>query len=185
MRNAASSHQQLQTSNPVDHIYGSPSGVMVVEYGDFECPSCAKAYPDVKRLQRVFKGKIGFIFRNFPHPDIHPHSGMAAEAAEAAAAQIKFWAMHDLLFENHENLDNTHLRKYAESIELNLPRYDVEMGGHIYLQRVNEHLTSGLDSGVQATPTFFVNNKRVDTNDGISNLFAAVGNEIEKIRCSG
>lgn len=180
MNIAADSKPTPQIIRPVDHLLGSQSGVIVVEYGDFECPSCVKAYPDVKRLLQTFDGKIGFVFRNFPHPDIHPHSGMAAEAAEAAAAQEKFWAMHDKLFANYENLENAHLREYAESVGLDLVRYDAEMGGHIYLQRVQEHLASGRDSGVKVTPAFFVNDKRVDTDDGLVSLLAAVKSEVAK-----
>lgn len=180
MSTAENIKQTPQVIRPSDHIVGSHSGVIIVEYGDFECPSCVKAYPEVKRLQQMFVGEIGFVFRNFPHPDIHPHSEMAAEAAEAAAAQEKFWPMHDLLFQNYQRLENVHLREYAESIGLNLARYDAEMGDHIYLQRVQEHLASWLDSGVKATPVFFVNEKRVNTDDGFANLFAAIKSEIAK-----
>lgn len=165
----------------VDHLVGSQTGVIVVEYGDFECPACVEAYPEVKQLLQEFGGKIGFVFRNFPHPDIHPHSQMAAEAAEAAAAQEKFWPMHDLLFQNYRRLGNAQLREHAQSIGLNMSRYDAEMGDHIYLQRVQEHLASGRNSGVKATPAFFVNEKRVDTDNGLANLFAAVKSEVAKI----
>jgi protein-disulfide isomerase len=172
--------QTLQVIRPSDHIVGSHYGVIIVEYGDFECPSCVKAYPEVKRLQQMFAGEIGFVFRHFPHPDIHPHSEMAAEAAEAAGAQEKFWPMHDLLFQNYQRLENAHLREYAESIGLDLTRYDAEMAEHIYLLRVQEHLASGRSNGVKATPAFFVNEKRVNTDDGLANLFAAVKSEIAK-----
>ncbi len=181
MSTAANLKQTAQVIRPVDHFIGSHSGVIIIEYGDFECPSCVKAHPEVKRLQETFAGEIGFVFRNFPHPDIHPHSEMAAEAAEAAAAQGKFWPMHDLLFQNYRHLGNAHLRDYAESIGLNLIRYDTELRDHIYLQRVQEHLASGRENGVKATPAFFVNGKRVDTNNGLANLFTVVEGEITKI----
>jgi len=167
-----------QLIRPVDHLFGSPSDIIVVEYGDFECPACARAYPEVKRLQKEFEGNIGFVFRHFPHPDIHPHSMMAAEAAEAADAQGKFWAMHDVLFQNVQRLNNADLRRYAESIGLNMSRYDAEMCDHIYLQRVQEHLVSGRASRVKATPVFFVNDKKINIQSGFANVFHVVEAEI-------
>jgi protein-disulfide isomerase len=178
MNTSANPHQIPQIIRPFDHLIGSQSGVIIVEYGDFECPSCVKAYPEVKRLLKKFEGDIGFVFRNFPHQDIHPHSHMAAEAAETAAAQEKFWPMHDLLFENYQRLENFHLREYAESIGLTLTRYDVDMRNHAYLKNVHEHISSGRESGVKATPAFFLNDKRVNTDDGLASLYASVKSEI-------
>lgn len=171
-----------QMIRPVDHLKGSHSGVIVVEYGDFECPSCVMAYPEVKRLQKTFNGDIGFVFRHFPHKDIHPHAELAAEAAEAAAAQDKFWLKHDVLFQNYHRLGAAHLREYAESIGMNMVRYDVEMSEHIYLPRVQEHVNAGRSSGIKSTPAFFVNDTRVNTESGLGQLFSAVKDEVTKRR---
>lgn len=181
MNTTAKPHQTPQIIRPFDHLIGSQSGVIIVEYGDFECPSCVKAYPEVKRLLKTFGDDIGFVFLHFPHQDIHPHSHMAAEAAETAAAQEKFWPMHDLLFENYQRLENSHLREYAESIGLTLTHYDVDMRKHTYLKNVQEHISSERESGVKSTPAFFVNDKRVDTDDGLVSLYASVKNEIDRL----
>ena len=130
--------------NHSDHFTGSHTAtVTVVEYGDFECPSCGQAYPAVKMMLRHFGEKIRFVYRHFPQREVHPHAELAAEAAEAAGAQHKFWPMHDLLFENQRHLKANSLRQYAAKTELALERFDFEMGDHVYLQRVQEHLASG------------------------------------------
>src|SRR5215471_16784128 len=109
----------------LDHILGPETAkVTVVEYGDFECPNCGQAYPAVKILRKYFGERMRFVFRHFPLREIHPHAELAAEAAEAAGAQGKFWSMHDLLFENQSHLNVRSLRRYAEAAELDLERYD-------------------------------------------------------------
>ena len=119
--------------NHSDHLSGSHTAkVNVVEYGDFECPSCRQAYPAVKIMLTHLGDKLAFVFRHFPLREVHPHAELAAEPAEAAGAQQKFWHMHDLLF---ENLKAASLRQYASRAELDLERYDYEMGDHVYLQR--------------------------------------------------
>jgi protein-disulfide isomerase len=161
--------------NHSDHFTGSHTAtVTVVEYGDFECPSCAQAYPAVKMMLRHFGEKIRFVYRHFPQREVHPHAELAAEAAEAAGAQHKFWPMHDLLFENQRHLKAASLRKYAAAAELELERYDFEMGDHVYLQRVQEHLASGNRSGVRATPTFFVNGTVQDVSFNLEQLQTAI-----------
>jgi len=161
--------------NHSDHFLGSHvARVTVVEYGDFECPSCGQAYPAVKIMLKHFGDKLRFVYRHFPLREVHPHAELAAEAAEAAGAQHKFWAMHDLLFGNQLHLKAADLRRYAEQAELDLERYDYEMGDHVYLQRVQEHLESGKMSVVRATPTFFVNGIMHDVSFGIANLQSAI-----------
>src|ERR687896_831137 len=141
-----------------DHIRGSINApVTIVEYGDYECPYTGMAYPIVKEIIRHFDEKIYFVFRNFPLNDIHPHAQHAAEAAEAAAAQDKFWQMHDYLFEHQKALDDSHLFEYAQKVELDIDKFKKEMSGHIYTSLINESLRNGIDSGVEGTPTFFVN----------------------------
>jgi protein-disulfide isomerase len=161
--------------NATDHVLGAAHGsVTVVEYGDFECPNCKQAAPAVKMLLEHFKGRIRFAFRNYPLEEVHPHALSAAEAAECAGAQERFWPMHDLLFDNQPHLKVPQLRSYAERLQLDLSRYDLEMDDHVYLQRVREHVQSGRESGVRATPTFFVNGRVKDVSFGMGSLFDGV-----------
>jgi protein-disulfide isomerase len=141
-----------------DHIRGSiDAPISIVEYGDYECPYTGMAYPIVKEIMKKFNNKVYFVFRNFPLNDIHPHAQHSAEAAEAAAAQDKFWEMHDYLFEHQKALDDSHLLQYAERLGLDTNKFKDEMSGHAYAPLIKESLKSGIDSGVQGTPTFFVN----------------------------
>jgi protein-disulfide isomerase len=147
----------------LDHIRGSVNApVTIVEYGDFECPYTGMAYPIVKEIIKQFGDKIYFVYRNFPLNDIHPHAQHAAEAAEAAAAQDKFWQMHDYLFEHQKALDDNHLLEYAQKVGLNVDRFKKEMSGHVYAPLINKSLKSGIDSGVEGTPTFFVSGERYE-----------------------
>jgi protein-disulfide isomerase len=148
-----------------DHIRGSVNNapITLVEYGDYECPYTGMAYPIVKELIRHFgDDKIYFVFRNFPLSDIHPHAQYAAEAAEAAAAQDKFWQMHDYLFEHQKALDDDHLVEYAKKIELDIDKFNDDMSKHVYASSIEESLKGGIDSGVEGTPTFFVNGLRYE-----------------------
>jgi protein-disulfide isomerase len=147
-----------------DHILGSANASLtLVEYGDYECPYTGMAYPIVKEIMSQFgDDKIYFVFRNFPLSDIHPHAQHAAEATEAAAAQDKFWEMHDYLFEHQKALDDRHLLEYAQKVGLDINRFKKEMSGHIYTSLINKSLKSGIDSGVEGTPTFFVNGVRYE-----------------------
>jgi protein-disulfide isomerase len=144
--------------------------VTVVEYGDFECPNCKQAAPVVKMLLERFVGRVRIAFRHFPLEEIHPHALAAALAAEAAAGQVKFWPMHDLLFDNQRHLKGPQLRGYAERLELDMSRYDADMGDALYLQRVREDIEGGKLSGVRATPTFFINGKLQDISYGLQAL---------------
>ena len=154
--------------------------VTVVEYGDFECPNCKQAQPAVKMLLERFAGRVRFVFRHFPLEEVHPHALAAAQAAESAGGQGKFWEMHDLLFANQEHLKAADLRRYAERLGLDLARYVAEMDDQVYLQRVREQLQSGLDSGVRATPTFFVNGRIEDVSFGLRALFDVVENVLQR-----
>lgn len=158
-----------------DHALGpAHAPVTVVEYGDLECPNCKQAAPAVKLLLARFENQVRFVFRHFPLEGVHPHAELAAEAAECAGGQDKFWEMHDLLFENQEHLKLNHLRSYAERLQLDMARFTAEMNDHVYLQRVREHLQSGNDSGVRSTPTFFVNGRIQDVSFGLHSLTEAV-----------
>ena len=162
-------------ANSRDHSIGPSSArVVVTEYGDFECPNCKQSAPAVKLLLARFEGRIRFIYRHFPLEEVHPHALQAAEAAECAGAQDRFFAMHDLLFENQRHLKLAQLRDYAARLGLDRRRFDAEMDDHAYLQRIREHMQSGRESGVRATPTFFVDRRIQDVSFGLDSLFAAV-----------
>jgi protein-disulfide isomerase len=158
-----------------DHIEGpANAGVTLVEYGDFECPNCAQAYHAVNMLRKHFAGRLRFVFRQYPLREVHPHAELAAEAAEASGAQGKFWQMHALLFENQQHLKLNSLRQYAAKLELDLARFDFELEDHVYLQRVQEHVAGGRDSGIRGTPAFFVNGILHDVSFGFEALQAAI-----------
>jgi protein-disulfide isomerase len=158
-----------------DHIEGPANArVTLVEYGDFECPNCAQAYHAVNMLLKHFAGRLRFVFRHYPLREVHPHAELAAEAAEAAGAQGKFWQMHALLFDNQMHLKPNSLRQYAAKLELDLARFDFELEQHVHLQRVQEHVAGGRDSGVRGTPAFFVNGALNDVSFGFEHLEAAI-----------
>jgi protein-disulfide isomerase len=166
---------------PSDHFIGAAHApVTVVEYGDFECPNCKQAAPVVKLLLAEFEGRLRFAFRHFPLEEVHPHALGAAEAAECAAGQGKFWPMHDLLFANQHALKGHQLRGYAEQLELDMARFSAEMKDTVYLQRIREHQQSGQASGVRATPTFFLNGRLVDVSFGVKTLFDKVARALAK-----
>jgi protein-disulfide isomerase len=157
-----------------DHVIGPEHApVTVVEYGDFECPNCKQAAPAVKLLLERFSERVRFIYRHFPQETLHPHALRAAETAECAAGQGRFWPMHDLLFANQDHLLGKHLRRYAEQLELDMARYDAEMDDEVYLQRIREHIDGGLKSHLRSTPGFFVNGIIVDVSFGLRSLFDA------------
>jgi protein-disulfide isomerase len=177
-------HHAFELSVPVsgvDHTIGPPhAAITLVEYGDFECPSCKQAAPAVKLMLEHFTGRVRFAFRHFPLEEVHPHALLAAEAAEIAGGQGKFWQMHDLLFDNQLHLKAQQLRSYAEQLQLDMARYTAELDDHIYLQRVREHQQSGRGSGVRSTPGFFINGKIQDVSFGLESLFDAVAAALRK-----
>jgi protein-disulfide isomerase len=156
-------------------MQGPPDApVTLVEYGDYECPYCGEAYPVVKALQERLGDQMCFVFRNFPLTQVHPHAEEAAEAAEAAGAQGKFWEMHDLLYENQDALEPEDLVQYARALKLDLPRFVLEMREHVYVERVREDFRSGVRSGVNGTPTFFINGARHNGPFDLGSLLAAI-----------
>ncbi len=157
-----------------DHMIGpAHAPVTVVEYGDFECPNCKQAAPAVKLLLQRFPERVRFVYRHFPQETLHPHALRAAEAAECAGGQRRFWPMHDLLFAHQDHLAGKHLRNYAEQLELDMARYDNEMSDQVYLQRIREHMDGGRRSRLRATPGFFVNGVIVDVSFGLHALIDA------------
>ena len=165
----------LKPDAATDHILGPSSAeVTVVEYGDFECPSCGQAHAAIKIMLDHFGPQLRFVFRHYPQREIHPHAELAAEAAEAAGAQRMFWPYHDLLFTHQQHLQEKHLLDYAGDIGLDLPRYQTEMQDHVYLQRVQEHLAGARHLGIRATPTFYVNGAVTDVSFGMQHLHQAI-----------
>jgi protein-disulfide isomerase len=158
-----------------DHIQGPEDAELtVVAYGDYECPHCGRAYPIVKRVQEHFGKHLRFVFRNFPLSQIHPHAEGAAETAEFAAAHGQFWGMHDLLFENQDRLDDQVFVRLAQTLELPAAalRHALERGE--FSTRVRDDFTGGVRSGVNGTPTFFINGKRHDGSFEFESLVSAI-----------
>ena len=148
-----------------DHGEGSAHApVTLVEYGDYECPHCGRAYPIVKAIQQAMGDSLRFVFRNFPLAEIHPHASTAAQAAEAAASVSlgAFWAMHDALFEHQSHLDVASLLKYAAAAGVDPDAVSHAVSKGTFVERVNSDFMSGVRSGVNGTPTFFVNGQRYD-----------------------
>jgi protein-disulfide isomerase len=158
-----------------DHLEG-PAGapVTLVEYGDFECPHCGRAYPIVEELRQKMGKKMRFVFRNFPLSEAHPHAEKAAEAAEAAGAQNRFWEMHGMLFKHQNALDTPHLVTYARSLRLDEEQFSDALSAHTFKTRVREDFMSGARSGVNGTPTFFINGARYDGSYDLDSMLEAL-----------
>ncbi|CAN5188318.1 hypothetical protein BH10PSE16_BH10PSE16_35440 [soil metagenome] len=165
----------LLPDEATDHFCGpADAPVTLIEYGDFECPSCLQAHGALNIMRAHFGDRLRFVFRHFPLREVHPHAELAAEAAEAAGAQGKFWPMHDLLFMNSLHLKDKHLLDYARQVGLDLPRFQNEMKDHVYLQRVQEHMQGAHHLGVRSTPAFYVNGVLADVSFGLQHLHEAI-----------
>jgi protein-disulfide isomerase len=146
-----------------DHVSGPDDApVTLVEYGDFECPSCGAAYPIVEAVRQKLGVRLRFVFRHFPLTQIHPHALHAAEAAEAAGAQDKFWQMHAMLYEHQDALKDADLAGYAKALHLDGKRFTSELASETHVPRIRKDVQSGIRSGVNGTPTFFINGVRFD-----------------------
>jgi protein-disulfide isomerase len=162
-----------------DHTQGPEEvPVTLVEYGDYECPHCGQAYPIIKNIQKHLGDKLRFVFRNFPITQVHPHAQHAAEAAETAGAQNKFWEMHDRLYEHQQELSDSHLKQHASALGMGVARFEDEMLNHIHADRVREDFMSGIRSGVNGTPTFYINGSRYDDSWDEETLLASLKQEI-------
>lgn len=160
-----------------DHVKGSlDAPVKLVEYGDYECPFCLNAWPVVKELRERLGDKLAFVFRHFPQNSIHPRAGAAAQASEAAAAQGKFWQMHDLLFGHQKELESLDLTHLALQLGLEVYRFDADLERAANVRRIREDLASGAESGVQGTPTFFINSCRYTGPVDVPHLVDAITN---------
>ncbi|KYF71172.1 disulfide bond formation protein DsbA [Sorangium cellulosum] len=160
---------------PGDHILGDVDApVTLVEYGDFECPYCGRAHLMVQDVLRRVGRDVRFVFRHFPLAELHPHALAASEAAEAAGAQGKFWAMHDTLFEHQDALGLEDLVGYATDLGLDTERFADELASHAHLDKVKAEVRSGVRSGVNGTPTFFIDEVRFDDSWDADTLTATL-----------
>lgn len=175
MRTQFGAELVLPVSDERDHIQGPAAApVTLLEYGDYECPYCGAAYPIVKQVQAQLGDQLRFVFRNFPITTSHPHAEQAAEAAEAAAAQDRFWEMHDHLYEHQRRLGEADLRGYARELGLDVDRFSDDLAQHVHAARVREDFMSGVRSGVNGTPTFYINGVRHDDSYELETLLAAI-----------
>lgn len=164
--------QLTPSVNSHDHYFGNnpAAPVELVEYGDYECPYCGRAYPVVKEIKQQLGSDIRFVFRNFPLTKIHPNAFPAAVATEAAALQGKFWEMHDLVFEHQQVLNEEQFLIFAESIGLDKERFQKDLQQKILADKVEQDFESGIRSGVNRTPTFFINGKKYEGEWGDNQL---------------
>jgi len=146
-----------------DHTQGPANApITLVEYGDYQCPYCGEAHPVVKQLQKALGKRLRFVFRNFPLTEAHPYALIAAETAEAAALQGKFWEMHDHVYEHQDELEPDILPVWAEEIGLDLDKFGNALKQGLVIKRINDDRASGIRSGVNGTPSFFINGTRYD-----------------------
>jgi protein-disulfide isomerase len=160
---------------PEDHAQGAENAeVTLVEYGDYECPHCARAYPIAKQLQKHFGKKLRFVFRNFPLSEMHPQAEAAAETAEFAGSKGKFWEMHDLIFENQPRLGPELFVELSEQLDLSSAALQEALQQATFQKRVRADFSGGVRSGVNGTPTFFINGHRHDDSFDYETLVAAI-----------
>lgn len=167
-------HLLIPTSNK-DHFQGSlDSTITLVEYGDYQCPYCRLAYPVVKQVQKELGKELCFVFRNFPLRQAHPFAMMAAEAAEAAALQNKFWDIHDLIYENQPLLSPDLIAELAEELDLDLKKLKSDMKSAEILKKIEEDFKTGIRSGVNGTPCFFINEERYEGAPAVRDLVKTI-----------
>jgi len=175
-------HVETQLAVPVtrrDHIRGRfDAPLTLVEYGDYECPFCGQAHPIVQAVEEEMGEQLRFVFRNFPLANMHPHAEHAAEAAESAGTQGRFWEMHDLLFENQEALDDRDLANYAAELGLDVRRVVSDILRGAYANRIRQDLIGGVRSDVNGTPTFFINGMRYDGPRDVYSMLQAMQEEV-------
>jgi protein-disulfide isomerase len=158
-----------------DHSQGPASAkVTLVEYGDYQCPHCAAAYPIIKAVQERLGVRMRFVFRNFPLNQAHPYAELAAESAEAAGAQGKFWEMHDALFENQEQLGQPLIETLVKRLHLDTARFEADLESRHFQAHVKHDFMGGVRSGVNGTPGFFINGARYDESWDEESLTAAL-----------
>jgi protein-disulfide isomerase len=175
MKKRGHSLKRLAGVSPTDHVRGSPlAAVTIIGYGDFACATCAENYLAVKKIQRRLGSRVRYVFRTFSQPGKHEQSENAAEAAECASAQGKFWEMHDRLFDNKGACDELHLSRYATDLGLDVVQFRREMREHVHLEKIRAGRRAAVRSGVASAPTFFINTERFHSSFGLSTLLPAV-----------
>jgi protein-disulfide isomerase len=168
-----------QPIGPKDHVLGRPDAlVTLVEYMDYECPYCRRAQQIVSQILEQMGDVVRFVPRHFPLSQIHPHALLAAQAAEAAGAQGEFWSMHATLFENQDALDAEALIVYADALQLDVRRFIEELRLVVHFPKVQGDFRSGVRSGVNGTPTFYVNGLRHDRAWDAASLMTAIGDAV-------
>jgi protein-disulfide isomerase len=166
-----------------DHIQGkSTARIELVEYGDYQCPYCGRAYPILKNIQRSLGDDLKFVFRNFPLSEMHPHAFNAALAAEAAALQGKFWEMHDIIFEHQQHLDDKSLLGYAKTVGLDLERFKKDIQTEALQNKVEQDFETGVRSGVNGTPSFFINGKKYNGDWELEPFEAFLRSQLAAVR---
>jgi protein-disulfide isomerase len=178
---SSTSHPQLVSPvDELDHVRGSDRATTtLVMYSDFECLHCRRAYATVKRLLAELPGMVRLVFRHFPLVHDHPHAGIAAKAAEAAARQGRFWKMHDMLFANQRALHASALRDYAGTLGLDLEQFDRDLADAAIKERVERDIASGRAIGVRGTPEFFLNGWRLGNPWDLSALRTTIERAVE------
>ncbi|MFL6301748.1 MAG: DsbA family protein [Terriglobales bacterium] len=171
---------KLRTAiGPHDHVQGpADAPLTLVEYGDFECPHCGRAHHFIKQLQRQFGKQLRFVYRHFPLTQMHPYAASAAETSEFAGAHGKFWQMHDLLYENQEQLGIDLYMELAEELGLSQPTLRSALGSGEFAAKVRHDFSGGVRSGVNGTPSFFINGERFD--GAVEDLADALQQELQR-----
>jgi protein-disulfide isomerase len=166
-----------------DHAQGPEDApVTLMEYGDYECPHCGRAFSIIQRVQKHFGSKLRFVFRNFPLSEMHPNAESAAEVVEFAGSEGKFWEMHDLIFENQESLGGPLYAELAQRLHLSKDDLKNALETSEFRARVQADFSSGVRSGVNGTPTFFINGHRHDGMFEFQNLVDAIEGSMEKAK---
>lgn len=164
-----------------DHIRGDVNALItLVEYGDYECPFCGMAYPIVKMVQKYFDKQLRFVFRNFPLTEVHPHAEVAAESAEFAGDNGRFWEMHDLIYENQKRLSSSLLRELTETLGLSVRDLELAIENNVYKPKIKKDFLGGVRSGVNGTPTFFINEHRYNGAVKFEGLISAIDSILVK-----
>lgn len=174
-RTSPVAHAQVAVRTSTDHMLGPESApITLIEYGNYQCAECGRAESKVRRLLATYRQQLRLVFRHLPIVQLYPHAELAAEAAEAAAAQGKFWAMHRQLFSWPHRFRLTDLIKNAQVIGLDMTRFHAEMADRIHIQKVHEHRRVAELNDLHTTPTFILNGKQLDVSQGINMLEEAV-----------
>jgi protein-disulfide isomerase len=166
-----------------DHLQGNNNApVELVEYGDYQCPHCGRAYPVIKEIQQKMGAQLKFVFRNFPLSEIHPEAFEAAIATEAAALQDKFWEMHDIIYEHQQQLYPEYLFLYAKKIGLDLERFKEDIQLKSLADKVEADFESGVRSGVNGTPSFFINGNKYEGSWAEEDLLEYLNIQLNKFK---